>query len=143
MKSVFQYKVPIKNNSVDTIVKEKCQQISQKVKRSKQNKTIHDYPAVVVGCCAKYRQIIYIDSTSSRKVYSKVPTLYNALNTIGGIGTLRNGNIIGACAEPKAAFDVVLDVHCALQNLRFSKAFRPRTLQVIPYCQNCKDVFKL
>lgn len=143
MKSEFQYKVCIQGRNVDTIVKEKCQQICQKVKRSKQKKQIQDYPAVVVGCYINYCPLLYIDTTKSHKDYSHVPILEKALNSIGKIGIKRNGNIIGMCAEPKAAFDVICDFSHSWGCLNFSKAIRPRTNEVIPYCQNCKDVFGL
>ncbi len=141
MKSNLQYKVPINGQNVDTLVKRKCQMICQKVKCSRQKKQIKDYPAVVVGCYTNCYPFLYIDTTSSRKDYNKVPSLEEALNSIGRIGDCRNGNIIGACAEHKTAFDVLYDLHCPLPCLKFSKAIRPRTMQVIRYCQNCRDVF--
>lgn len=141
MKSTFQYKETIRGRNIDTIVKDKCQYICQKVKNSKQKNRIHDYPSVVVGCHAKCHPILHIDTTNSRKDYTQTPTLHKALLAIGEIGKMRYKNRIGLCAEPKTAYDVISDVHCNLRCLRFSKAIRPRTMQVIPYCRNCKDVF--
>lgn len=143
MKSIFQYKETIRGRDIDTIVKGKCHNICQRVKNSKQGNNIYDYPAAVVGCHAKCHPILYIDTTKSRKDYTQTPTLHRALLAIGKIGEKRYGNRIGACAEPKTAYDVISDVHCNLRCLKFSKAIRPRTMQVIPYCRNCKDVFRI
>lgn len=78
------------------------------------------------------------------------------LNKLGGIGTLRNGNSLGYCAEIHAADNLLKQLDYAnikirLKDIHFSNAYRPRTLMPYkhykitnkPYCQNCIDTFEL
>lgn len=60
------------------------------------------------------------------------------------LGTRANcGNKIGRCAEQHAANKLMSTRKKAipLGNICFSKALRPRTLEVRDYCNNCKHVF--
>lgn len=145
MKSKFHYMEVIGKKNIDDIVNSKCLHIIDRVKKSKTKPIVKDYPSVVVGCHNRNCHLLFIETTQSRKNYNQTPILKTALNAIGNIGE-RNGcckNVIGACAEPKAAFEVIFNCHCHIKDLKFSKAIRPRTRQIVEYCQNCKRVFRL
>ena len=50
---------------------------------------------------------------------------------------------IGYCAEQNSANRLLLDKKdgVSLEDIRFSIAIRPKTGEVIPYCNNCKTLF--
>ena len=48
---------------------------------------------------------------------------------------------IGNCSEQNAANDMLSEKNCEIRELRFSKAFRPRTMTFIPPCANCSLLF--
>jgi len=129
-------------NNENTQVYGICDDIRRHVKQSKIKPTIYDYPAVVVGCYSNYYKL-YVNTTHSRPDYSQTPVLKSVLKKLGTIGQKRNNcdNIIGACAEPKAVHYALLDQHFNMNYIHFTKAFRPRTGEVIKYCKNCKDAF--
>jgi filamentous hemagglutinin len=140
---MFQYRQNINGQDIDVIVKEKCDLICKAVKKSKASLKINDYPAVAVGCCRNDNNRLFVETTKSRKDYARTPNLEQALNGIGGIGTIQNGNVVGGCAEPKAAFEVIINHHCNIDDLKFSTAIRPRTKGRVEYCANCRNVFDL
>ena len=114
-----------------------------------------DYPAAVVLCCVnenklkegelKAPQLYYGESANQEKSSPyKNTTLLEGFKTIGGIWK-RNGTCkhpIGNCAEQHAA-EILLNEkpQCGLHDIEFSSAFRPRTDEVIPYCENCTKLF--
>lgn len=140
---MFQYRQNINGQDIDVIVKEKCNLICKAVKKSKTSLKINDYPAVAVGGYRNNNNRLFVETTKSRKDYARTPNLEQALNGIGGIGTIQNGNVIGGCAEPKAAFEVIINHQCNIADLRFSTAIRPRTKSKVKYCANCVKVFNL
>ncbi|WP_421228071.1 hypothetical protein [Aeromonas enteropelogenes] len=51
-------------------------------------------------------------------------------------------NIIGKCAEVKSAnYILTMDKSCRLNELEFTPAIRPRTLEIISRCPNCVSIF--
>ena len=96
-------------------------------------------PAAVIG--AEFYNIKRVDrSTKSRTRFVK--RLRKALLRLGRINTPLNGNLIGGCAEAGAA-NKVLSVSKRIQisDLEFSVAIRPKTMQPIPTCSNCRQTF--
>lgn len=97
-------------------------------------------PAAVIG--AEFR--------NSRKVDTSRPCDPNVENvlrikllTLGSLYTRVNGNIIGNCAEVNASNQILIIYrYLNLNKIRFSKALRPRTMQVIKMCFNCKKTFE-
>ncbi len=70
--------------------------------------------------------------------------LRNKLLQLGELYSRQNGNFVGNCAEVKAANQVLLKLkHLHPEEINFSNARRPRTMQIIPPCKNCKFVFNL
>jgi len=105
---------------------------------------IIDFPAVVVACGSTLNNKVFCGQSSFPQFYKYSNLIRKRLEELGPIGTKRRecDNIIGACAEPHAADKVVKSVYgCGLCDLRFSKAYRPRTGQKVKYCNNCKDTF--
>lgn len=104
------------------------------------------YPAIIVGCHKCGDDFWIIDSARSPVNYPFVDELRNVLTqSLGPIGTKSKlcGNIIGQCAEPHAANEILEAKGCAINDLKFSLAMRPRTQTYQPYCENCKAIFKL
>ena len=111
---------------------------------------IWDYPAVAVTSfdingkfsCSNYSRSVY--ALSYNKVLS---AKLNILDPHKQIGDNRCGNIIGHCAEPHAANRTMNEFfkkhhsYMPLASVFFSVALRPRTLEIISSCQNCKDTF--
>lgn len=80
------------------------------------------------------------------KVLKKIldPRLCQTLQSLGRLGYKRKGNYLGNCAEVHAGNKVLQQTNkIAINQLRFSNAYRCRTLQIIPYCDNCLDTFNL
>lgn len=69
--------------------------------------------------------------------------LYHRLRTLGAIGTERNGNKIGKCAEVGAA-NKILRTRPTLSasRINFTNAYRSRTMDKVPTCLNCIDTFR-
>lgn len=64
------------------------------------------------------------------------------LGNIGGRSHLGRGYIIGNCAEQHAGNNYMNRFHESnLNRLYFTEAVRPRTMEVFPYCDNCKTIF--
>lgn len=128
-----------------------CKDIRNEVERTRKKtgvtNGIHDYPAVAV--VAADRGLAFSGKGRSCKVqyreYDDTPKLKKKLQSFGVIGKERRGckNIIGACAEPHAAHRVLrhFGQSMNLSQLIFSVAYRPRTMEKIDYCDNCKRTF--
>lgn len=103
------------------------------------------YPAAIVGChkCGEVYWIV--DSARSPVNYPFVAELRKALQQLGTIGekSALCDSIIGQCAEPHAANEILNAESCSLNDLEFSLAMRPRTQTFLPYCNNCKKIFNL
>lgn len=70
--------------------------------------------------------------------------LYNRMNgRLGKIGSIANGveHPIGYCAEQNVANRLLLDGEAPIDDIKFSLAIRPRTGEIVDYCNNCKTLF--
>lgn len=71
--------------------------------------------------------------------------LRNALLRLGDIGErskIGKKYVIGNCAEQHAGNNYMNSYNVNnLNNLYFSEAVRPRTMEVFPPCDNCKSIF--
>ena len=98
------------------------------------------YPSVVVG--AEFSYFKRVDKSGPINPNVLVKSLRNSLSTIGNLFTKANGNTIGCCAEVNSANQVLIRrPYLRLNQIQFSKAIRPRTMQEIPKCTNCKLTF--
>ena len=98
------------------------------------------YPATVI--CATYNQEFNIEKSGA------VPNplshqLSTQLSSLGKIGKRNaSGNFIGKCSEVRASNPILLNnSNIRTQQITFSNAYRPRTMQIIPTCSNCQSTF--
>ena len=127
-------------------LKSECQGKRTKYKSN----VIWDYPAVAITSfdgngeftCSNYSRTAY-PNTFNRVLTEKL----NNLAPDKVIGDNRLGTIIGHCAEPHAANQTMnkyfknKGTELYLDDIYFSLALRPRTMEVIKTCHNCKDTF--
>lgn len=116
--------------------------------RKLKNKTIsfaksfkRPFPAVVVG--AEFSYFKKVDKSKQIDSQILVKKLRDKLLTIGELYSKQNNNSIGCCAEVNCANQIlILRPFADLNKIKFSKAYRPRTMQIIPKCKNCKITFE-
>ncbi|KIQ22943.1 hypothetical protein RT99_05390 [Flavobacterium sp. MEB061] len=99
-----------------------------------------DLPATIIG--AIYNRHYKIDE--SRTLNEPIdPSLKSKLtNKLGKIGTDNGINVIGRCAENQTANYLLLFKKAKkIENIKFTKAYRPRTARVIKRCNNCLNIF--
>lgn len=106
-----------------------------------------DYPAVLVSCGDPTINIHKEECSRDCRGYEYKPQIAQALLKIGPIGGKSNikgcANFVGHCAEPHAANEVIKQgSKQSIGQLLFSEAIRPRTMQIVSYCDNCKAIFK-
>ncbi|UUC44030.1 hypothetical protein [Flavobacterium cerinum] len=123
----------------------------QKLYSTNKNKIFIDHQSFeLVACSIGAKGIKYSSFGSSHRIlpahkYLK-PIKTLLLNKLGQIGhesnRTRTPNIIGKCAEVKA-FNNLLKRESKLSenNVIFTKAIRPRTLEKILRCENCEKIF--
>lgn len=77
------------------------------------------------------------------KYLNPTKALLRPLGMIGDQSTITNtSNIIGKCAEVKAINNIFKrESKLSVADASFTKAIRPRTLEKIPRCQNCTQIF--
>lgn len=143
---------------LDRKTKNYCGYICNKViaKRKGDKKlTKWDYPAIAVSCSenpnksgvSDYSRGVVERSYSSPYAHELKDALMAVLRRESRplqLGTRTNcGNRIGRCAEQHSANKLMTarERTIPLRDICFSKALRPRTLEVRDYCQNCKYVF--
>lgn len=133
---------------INKLVNSYCKSIYNSVQRKycgrSNSHSWKNYPAVAI-VCTDYSGI-YSRGTSNKankKFYASTPILLNKLSILGKIGKPSKfcGNKIGYCAEPHAARSMLIKHSCKLEKLFFSKAQRPRTMEYIKFCKNCKRTF--
>ena len=100
-----------------------------------------EYPATVVG--AEYSYFKVVDKSGPILPTILVKILSKRLNKIGTLYDKVNGNTLGCCAEINSANKILLKrPSLEVNKITFSKALRPRTMQIVPVCQNCKETFE-
>lgn len=101
-----------------------------------------DHPAAVIGAGKSYFKNVNRSGPISPHLISS--KLRIKLLTIGEMYAPVNGNFLGCCAEVNAANRVLHKLpHLKLYEIDFANARRPRTMQIIPPCLNCKITFSL
>ena len=117
---------------INKLVNSYCKSIYNSVQRKycgrSNSHSWKNYPAVAI-VCTDYSGI-YSRGTSNKankKFYASTQKFC--------------GNKIGYCAEPHAARSMLIKHSCKLEKLFFSKAQRPRTMEYIKFCKNCKRTF--
>lgn len=107
-----------------------------------------DYPAVASICYSSLegKQIKHRGYSHSPKGTKWHDILRRKMIKIGEIGKApydrKTKNIVGNCAEQHAGNNLMNKYKInKLNNLYFSDAIRPRTMEIIPACNNCKSIF--
>ena len=107
----------------------------------------YDLPAAAVTCCnGHYKASDYSRGVNASHI--KDP-LRSEIERLGRIGERRKDgsclNILGRCAEQHAASTLQNRKHSTTlpASLQLSKTMRPRTMEIVEYCKNCKDIFIL
>lgn len=115
--------------------------IEQKVERYALSfKKDRKYPAAVSGAEYLFFQELAKSGYDSTKLYMN---LRLRLETIGKLYSRVNKNILGYCAEVNASNKLLNRVpYIRIKDIALSKTLRPRTMQIIPMCENCKLTFK-
>ncbi len=104
----------------------------------------------------KKRRQIVLEDFPKRKPFFKAwyhkeqkpyqhKVLYDEIiSRLGTIGSFRAGvrHPIGYCAEQNVANRMLLDQDASIDDIKFSVAIRPKTGEVVDYCDNCKTLFQ-
>lgn len=100
------------------------------------------HPAAIVAAGKSYFKKVGRSKPPSPHINSD--KLKMKLSSLGEIYTKVNGNFLGCCAEVDAADHVMTKLrHLNTNQVNFSNARRPRTMQIIPPCKNCKSIFSI
>ncbi|RXJ76986.1 hypothetical protein CRV03_06905 [Arcobacter sp. F155] len=115
-----------------------AKKLQRKYKESKD--PLRDYPATIV--CA-YLKKKYVVDESGKISPNMAIQLKRKLSTIGTIGKKTHcGNILGWCAEVNSSNKILMyRPYLCLSRVNFTTARRPRTMQKINTCDNCKRTF--
>lgn len=124
-------------------------------------------PYVVASCAVDGRDIVYSDFSGKKqrsvvvgdfpfrqhdfsvwygrdsKPYQHRVLFDHIEHTLGKIGSFAPGvsHPIGYCAEQNVANRLLLDSDASIGDVEFSVAIRPKTGEVIDYCDNCRALF--
>lgn len=128
------------------------------IRRAKKLQNFNNGCAAVVG--AYWGYLSGVATNHSGCTYQQLDQLFDdrlkvALRRLGRLASKvvipnnvhhETANFIGNCAEQHACNKVLRQDQrrqVALTAIRFTKAYRPRTLQIIPYCYVCRHTFNL
>jgi hypothetical protein len=101
---------------------------------------VRRYPADVAG--AEYSYYKRVDKSGPINPACLVRTLREKLVAIGNLLEKANGNTVGCCVEVNCANQLLIKgPDLKLNKIQFSSPLRPRTMQVVPICKNCKSTF--
>ena len=104
-----------------------------------------DLPAMAAICHDKRDTHFakgYAHNPKGTKWHSFLKRKLLALGNIGKGSHIGQRYIIGNCAEQHAGNNYMNKYHeNDVSKLHFTEAVRPRTMQVFPYCDNCKAIF--
>ncbi|WGY71919.1 hypothetical protein KEC55_19070 [Burkholderia cepacia] len=104
-------------------------------------------PGELVACTIAGRSSkSYCFGTSHKVLHNPVREVASLLSQLGKIGKTSNltgsKNIIGKCAEVKSANGLFsANRNLTVNEIEFTPAIRPRTLENIPRCPNCTKIF--
>lgn len=109
--------------------------------QAKNYKTQKLYPATIIG--AQFSYFKKIEKSGPIDCLKIVKKLRKKLLTIGELYSRQNGNTIGCCSEINASNQILTKrPNTELTKIKFTKAIRPRTMQEVPRCKNCKLTFE-
>ena len=104
-------------------------------------RNIKQYPAAVVG--AEHSHLTEIARSSKAPVLPLVARLRERLEILGRIDSRVNGNYLGRCAEVRASNKILVNrPSVKVKDIDFTEAIRPRTMQFVKTCDNCRQTFR-
>lgn len=99
-----------------------------------------EYPATIIA--AGYKKSIAADRSRACDSSLLHKKLYLKLISQGGLFVRVNGNVLGCCSEVNAGNKILRILsYLNLNQINFSDAIRPRTMQIIKRCKNCNTTF--
>lgn len=117
-----------------------CKSIKRYIKKHNVSSNVAaKLPAVIIGALVNKKYKIDISKHVQKPI---AKNLEIKLNNIGIIGKHNGINVVGKCAEVNSANFLLLTRQVPLNQIKFTRAYRPRTSQEIETCQNCLTVFK-
>ncbi len=104
-------------------------------------------PACVSTCCYRNLSDTATSVSGRPQVNEYRGDFVNKFEQLGGLGQINGNckNYIGNCAEQHAANQCSKKVTgtVCFDKFSFSKTRRPRTLEIIKACANCRYLFKI
>ncbi|MFQ1042716.1 hypothetical protein ACGH47_10475, partial [Gilliamella sp. CG16] len=129
-------KETIRNNSLLANANKELDQYIASLANSKYK------PATAVGAVDPLTEKVV--TASSGTVPTKIaPELQVYADKLGGLGVKTScGNVLGACAEFRAANELLLNnPNLKLKDIQFTQAVRPRNGKPVSRCENCTNIF--
>lgn len=135
---------------MDSRIRKYCKDICKKqievLRFDKKTKSkFWDLPAMATICHDKTRNKFakgYAHRPNGTNWHSFLKREMQKLGDISKRSKIGKRYVIGNCAEQHAGNNYMNKFHeNNIGNLYFMEAVRPRTMQVFPYCDNCKAIF--
>lgn len=99
-----------------------------------------EYPATIIS--AGYKKSIATDRSRACDASLLHKRLYLKLISQGGLFVRVNGNVLECCSEVNAGNKILQRLsYLNLNQINFSDAIRPRTMQIVRTCRNCNTTF--
>lgn len=136
--------------NMDRRIREYCKHIRRAqievLRKDKKTKVWYwDLPAMAAICHDKVNTQVakgYAHNPKGTKWHAFLKRKLLKLGNIGKGSHIGKGYIIGNCAEQHAGNNYMNKYHeNDISKLHFTEAVRPRTMEVFPYCDNCKAIF--
>lgn len=151
------------NNRVRSMAREIKEEVEAKVRGLRRVAAKRDYPACVTSAWVAERGQIYTEhsgimyATEASLLFTEwcVAVFGNGVTIGRGKGLPEPKNPLGNCSEQRLT-NKILKLHCrrhinvlgdaeeycreCVRGVEYSVTLRPRTLQIVPSCRNCKQL---
>lgn len=138
------------NSEMEAKVKENEESIQDNVLKSQAYSKIHDIINSTSGSKGKAMAVGAYDIKTGKSVAAFAgeipseihPDLLKLTERVGEIGSqgISDKNIVGVCAEFHVINELLLS-GSKLEDIKLTRAIRPRTGKYMPYCDNCREMF--
>lgn len=152
--------VPVSNETLCKKAKEYCAELAKRTRKNRINDTLpnnggHGFniPKVVVACTSVVPPYFVCRARNNKTLQNPHPTLSAAYPPLAANGKPQTRSIPGVdyypaghCAEPHAAHILLNNMNArknpiAIEDIRFSLAFKVKNQSVEPYCGTCRLTF--
>lgn len=117
-----------------------------KSKKKRKLEIIKCFKAITIAACTipESSKIVCEQNGPPPKICRFKKEIYNIEKIRKCCKMPKPKNQFGRCAEQRGANTLIqsFSFKIPLEDIFFSVALRPRTFQVVEYCQNCRDLFK-